>query len=75
MCDFVNSGTLVQGAFMDSRTSIGLIIATGSNACYLERADRIEKWEGERHGEREVRIYLTLYSIFISVNITCLLIT
>ncbi|KAF4530274.1 hypothetical protein B566_EDAN007315 [Ephemera danica] len=48
------TGTLIQGASLDKRTAIGLIIATGSNACYLERAERIEKWEGERHGENEV---------------------
>lgn len=50
------TGTLVQGAMLDPETAIGLILGTGSNACYLERADRVEHWEPERHGEREVVI-------------------
>lgn len=48
------TGTLVQGSTLDHNTAIGLILGTGSNACYLERADRVEHWETERHGEREV---------------------
>ncbi|XP_035734406.1 hexokinase-1-like isoform X1 [Vespa mandarinia] len=50
------TGTLIQGATLDPDTAIGLILGTGSNACYLERADRVEHWEPERHGEREVVI-------------------
>lgn len=48
------TGTLLQGATQDHDTAIGLILGTGSNACYLERADKVEHWEPERHGEREV---------------------
>lgn len=50
------TGTLVQGSTLDPDTCIGLILGTGSNACYLEKADRVEHWETERHGEREVII-------------------
>ncbi|XP_053978516.1 hexokinase-2-like [Hylaeus volcanicus] len=50
------TGTLVQASTVDPDTAIGLILGTGSNACYLERADRVEHWETERHGEREVII-------------------
>lgn len=50
------TGTMIQGSTLDSHTAIGLILGTGSNACYLERADRVEHWETERHGEREVII-------------------
>ncbi|XP_015111359.1 hexokinase-2 isoform X1 [Diachasma alloeum] len=50
------TGTLLQGATQDPCTAIGLILGTGSNACYLERADKVEHWEPERHGEREVII-------------------
>lgn len=50
------TGTLVQGSTVDRDTAIGLILGTGSNACYLERADRVEHWETKRHGEREVII-------------------
>lgn len=50
------TGTLMMGAFLDKNTCIGLILGTGSNACYLERADRVEQWETKRHGEKEVII-------------------
>ena len=33
-----------------------MILGTGSNACYIERADRIEKWEGEHKDVKEVVI-------------------
>jgi hexokinase len=46
---------LVQGAFVDRKCAIGLILGTGSNACYIERADRIEKWEGEHKDVKEVK--------------------
>lgn len=48
------TGTILQGACQDQECCVGLILGTGSNACYLERADRVEHWEVERHGEKEV---------------------
>ncbi|KAK9506206.1 hypothetical protein O3M35_008181 [Rhynocoris fuscipes] len=50
------TGTLLKGCLLDPRTRIGMIIGTGTNACYMERADRISHWESERHGEKEVLI-------------------
>lgn len=50
------TGTLVQGASMDKRAKIGIILGTGSNCAFLERADRVAHWEGERHGEKNVII-------------------
>jgi len=47
-------GTLVQGAFVDRKCAIGLILGTGSNACYIESADKIEKWEGDHQNIKEV---------------------
>lgn len=46
----------VEGARLDSKTRIGMILGTGSNAAFLERADRVHHWEGERHGEKNVII-------------------
>ncbi|XP_037560717.1 hexokinase-2 [Dermacentor silvarum] len=40
-------GTLVQGAFMDCGCAIGLIMGTGSNGCYLEKTEKIQKIEAE----------------------------
>lgn len=48
------TGTLVQGAALDKRAKIGIILGTGANAAYLERADRVKHWEGDRHGEENV---------------------
>ena len=59
------TGTLVQGATQDPNTAIGLILGTGSNACYLERADKVEHWEPERHGERQVSLNLETFSLFV----------
>lgn len=39
-----STGTLVNGSYIDVDCAIGLIMGTGSNACYLERIDRIGKW-------------------------------
>jgi hexokinase len=50
------TGTLVTGAAVDEKTRIGMILGTGSNAAFLERADRVHHWEGERHGEKHVII-------------------
>ena len=41
---------------MDKNTRIGIVVGTGSNACYLERASRVQHWETERHGEEHVII-------------------
>lgn len=63
------TGTLLQGATQDPHTAMGLILGTGSNACYLERADKVEHWEPERHGEREVIILLfILYLQYLICN-------
>lgn len=52
----VNGTMQVEGARLDSKTRIGMILGTGSNAAFLERADRVHHWEGERHGEKNVII-------------------
>ena len=35
-------GTLVAGAYNDQNTRIGLILGTGSNACYVEKNENIK---------------------------------
>lgn len=39
-----STGTLVKGAYIDPDCVIGLILGTGSNACYMERIDHVPKW-------------------------------
>lgn len=53
----------MQGAFVDRKCAIGLILGTGSNACYIERADRIEKWEGEHKDVKEVGPWLLIDTV------------
>ncbi|KAK6645117.1 hypothetical protein RUM43_001393 [Polyplax serrata] len=50
------TGTLVMGALIDKKTSIGLIIGTGSNACYTEKSERVKYWETNSHLGNEVII-------------------
>ena len=47
------TGTLVKGAYDDSRTGIGLILGTGCNGAYLEDAERVINWVGDKHNAKE----------------------
>ena len=38
-----STGTLLKGAYLDQDCAIGMIFATGFNACYIEQVSRIEK--------------------------------
>ncbi|KAG0570355.1 hypothetical protein KC19_6G156200 [Ceratodon purpureus] len=39
-------GTLAGGRYnFEEETMVGCIIGTGTNACYVERADAVQKWE------------------------------
>jgi hexokinase len=42
------TGTLINGAYMDPNCAIGLILGTGSNACYLEKIEKVSDWQGEK---------------------------
>jgi hexokinase len=39
-------GTLVTRAYQDHSCDIGVILGTGTNACYREKLSRIAKWRG-----------------------------
>uniref|UniRef100_A0AC34PZC6 Phosphotransferase n=1 Tax=Panagrolaimus sp. JU765 TaxID=591449 RepID=A0AC34PZC6_9BILA len=41
------TGTMMACAFKENSCNIGVICGTGSNACYMEKLDRIKKMEGE----------------------------
>lgn len=41
-------GTLAASAYKDPDAAVGLILATGSNACYVEPVEGIPKWDGTR---------------------------
>lgn len=48
------TGTLVAGAHQDPEVGIGVILGTGSNGCYMERASRVRHWEAPAPGARDV---------------------
>lgn len=41
------TGTMMACAFKENSCNIGVICGTGSNACYMEKLDKIKKMEGE----------------------------
>jgi hypothetical protein len=43
-------GTLLARAYSDTKARLGVILGTGTNACYLERAAKIDKWHGSKDG-------------------------
>ncbi|XP_045518979.1 hexokinase-2-like isoform X1 [Pieris brassicae] len=48
------TGTLVAGAHLDPEVAIGVILGTGSNGCYMERADRVMHWESSHERVHDV---------------------
>lgn len=48
------AGTLVRGSYLDRDCAIGLILGTGSNACFLEKADKAKNASSLTHGENEI---------------------
>ena len=42
-------GTLVARSFNDPTCDLGVILGTGTNACYPEKLSNIQKWRGLKH--------------------------
>lgn len=49
-------GTLVAHRYEDPSCRVGIILGTGTNAAYVERASNILKWEGSKEGEMVVNM-------------------
>jgi hexokinase len=49
-------GTLMASAYHDQSTRIGLILGTGSNACYVEKLENVKTWTGDRNDPKQVVI-------------------
>jgi hexokinase len=41
-------GTLIAKSYSDKNCDVGVIIGTGTNACYREKVSNIKKWRGAR---------------------------
>ncbi|CAG9109481.1 unnamed protein product [Plutella xylostella] len=48
------TGTLVAGAQLNPDVGIGVILGTGSNGCYMEKASRVTHWETEHERVSDV---------------------
>ena len=50
------TGVMMCGAFNDPNVSIGLILGTGTNACYMEKLAAVYKWDGDQGEPSQVII-------------------
>jgi hexokinase len=48
-------------AYYDRKTAIGLILGTGTNACYFENIDRIETLENYSGNQKEVFLFTNIF--------------
>lgn len=49
-------GALMSCAHSDNLCAIGLILGTGTNACYIERLENVELWDGDWEEPQQVII-------------------
>lgn len=50
------TGTLMSCAYTDQNAFIGLILGTGTNACYMEKLENVELWDGDVNDPKQVII-------------------
>jgi len=48
------TGTLMSCAHKNKECRVGLIVGTGTNACYMEKLDNVELWKEEKDNPRQV---------------------
>ncbi|XP_018013710.1 hexokinase type 2 isoform X2 [Hyalella azteca] len=58
ICAVLNdtTGTLMSCAWKNHNCMIGLIVGTGTNACYMEKLEKVELWDGATDGPQQVII-------------------
>nr|CCN27375.1 hexokinase [Crassostrea angulata] len=49
-------GALMSCAHSDRDCAIGLILGTGTNACYIEKLENVELWDGDYNEPKQVMI-------------------
>jgi len=49
-------GCLMSCAFKDHKCEIGVILGTGTNACYMEKLDKVDLWDADRNEPKQVVI-------------------
>ena len=50
------TGTMMSCALTNPDVSAGLILGTGTNACYMESLENVPKWDGDQNEPRQVII-------------------
>uniref|UniRef100_A0A224Z0B0 Phosphotransferase n=1 Tax=Rhipicephalus zambeziensis TaxID=60191 RepID=A0A224Z0B0_9ACAR len=50
------TGTLMSCAHKNKQCRLGLIVGTGTNACYMEKIENVELWDGDNDEPRQVII-------------------
>ncbi|XP_054722126.1 hexokinase-2-like [Uloborus diversus] len=50
------TGTLMSCAHKNKDCRVGLIVGTGTNACYMERLENVETWTGDNNPPKQVII-------------------
>lgn len=48
------TGVMMSCAFYDQAVAIGLILGTGTNACYMEDISNVKKWDGDHNKPKQV---------------------
>jgi len=58
VCAILNdtTGCLMSCAWKNPKCRIGLILGTGTNACYLEDTERVGTWDGDNGDPKHVII-------------------
>ncbi|CAL4126936.1 unnamed protein product, partial [Meganyctiphanes norvegica] len=58
ICAVLNdtTGTLMSCAWKNRNCRVGLIVGTGVNACYMEKLDKVELWDGDYDHPEQVVI-------------------
>ena len=47
-------GALMAGAFDHDNCTVGLILGTGTNCCYMERLDNVHRWDQDFNDPKQV---------------------
>ncbi|XP_064465659.1 hexokinase-2-like [Ornithodoros turicata] len=50
------TGTLMSCAHKNKQCRLGLIVGTGTNACYMEKLENVQLWDGDGEGPHQVMI-------------------
>ncbi|KAF1742710.1 hypothetical protein MXB_5324 [Myxobolus squamalis] len=48
------TGALLNGAFLKKATNVGVINGTGTNACYFEEIEKVQRWKSSSHTKRVI---------------------